>query len=199
MTWLDADMNGQRPGFEATVVAARGFTVTSLGGVAEPVQDLLDALLSMRAKALFAQFHVAGSMDFDWYASRRRWAELGFAPAFLSHQVLAAQLPELTQGAAFGEEAGFQSVPSITLDGVLAGELLGGGAYERFRRGAREAKNLGGRFCEAVFQDRFEEVDVMASWSAWSKWFFDVAWDMTFLVMDRREQRVTLLCATDTD
>ncbi len=34
---------------------------------------------------------------------------------------------------------------------------------------------------------------------AWTTWFFDVAWDETMFLVDRRRFEVTAMCMTDTD
>ena len=43
------------------------------------------------------------------------------------------------------------------------------------------------------------DLDVFRCWRAWSLWFFDVAWDVTWVIIDRRLQRASLLFTTDTD
>lgn len=53
--------------------------------------------------------------------------------------------------------------------------------------------------CEAHFADRLEDVEVFHSYKPWSRWFYDVAWDSTWLLVDRRFQVVTILAVTDTD
>jgi hypothetical protein len=60
-----------------------------------------------------------------------------------------------------------------------------------------KAKNLAARFCDALFDDRFLEVEVFRSWKPWSKWFHGIAWDCTFLIIDKRFGIVTILCETD--
>ena len=37
------------------------------------------------------------------------------------------------------------------------------------------------------------------SYTAWSPWFYDVAWDTTWIGVDVGFGRVWLLCVTDTD
>jgi hypothetical protein len=42
------------------------------------------------------------------------------------------------------------------------------------------------KFCEPLFGDRFIEVEVFRSFAAWSPWFYDVAWDQTWIIIDKR-------------
>jgi hypothetical protein len=112
-----------------------------------------------------------------------------------------AGLPALGIQEPLRAEPDFRFGSAFTLDGELAAILVQGGAYPKFRfQGtAREAKEVGARFCDALFGDRFTEVVVYISHTAWSSWFKNVAWDITWLGFDRRESRVWLLCLTDTD
>ena len=61
------------------------------------------------------------------------------------------------------------------------------------------AKELGAGFCRTLFGERYEDVQVAHADFAWSRWFFDIAWDRTWVISDKREQRVTVLCTSDTD
>ena len=62
-----------------------------------------------------------------------------------------------------------------------------------------EAKRLAQKFCEAAFGDRYLDVWVFRSYEAWSPWFWDAAWDKTWIIADAEMSRVWLLCVTDTD
>ncbi len=199
MTWLEVDHKCPRPSFTDTARAVREMAIQPVPDNDESVDVLLQELRATRSEALFAKFHVSGSKDLDWYASRNRWDDLGFAPAFLSHPEVCQCLPALTKRATLGDKIAFKSEDALTLDGILARVLISGGAYAKYQRGAREAKRIGALFCGAVFQDRFDDVEVLCCWDAWSAWFCDVAWDMTIVIIDRRHQHVSLLCSTDTD
>jgi hypothetical protein len=86
------------------------------------------------------------------------------------------------------------------LESDLANLLYHGGAYCRnMSQQPRLAKNLAADFCDALFGDRFGEVDIFRCNFPWNDWFYDVAWDYTYFGIDRRLMRVWLLCTTDTD
>jgi hypothetical protein len=74
-----------------------------------------------------------------------------------------------------------------------------GGAYEKFTGTSVEAKQLGSAFVDAVVGARHEQFHVYLSHRAWSPWFFDLAWDSTYLLVDDADKAITLLCITDTD
>ena len=51
----------------------------------------------------------------------------------------------------------------------------------------------------ALICDRFDDILVYETRRAWSPFFHDVAWDFSWVVVDKRERLLHLLCATDTD
>ena len=88
---------------------------------------------------------------------------------------------------------------ALSLDGTLASILVAGGAYGRFPGSAAEAKRLASAAVHDLVEDRYEDVALYVSWEAWSPYFRGVAWDATFLVVDRRDLAVTVLATTDAD
>lgn len=48
-------------------------------------------------------------------------------------------------------------------------------------------------------KDRYEDIIVFESHAPWTDWFYDVAWDVTWMVLDSKECKMWLICATDTD
>ncbi|NYF09766.1 hypothetical protein HDC94_000922 [Leifsonia sp. AK011] len=92
-----------------------------------------------------------------------------------------------------------QPLGSLTLDGLWAGQLVSGGAYDKFEGSALEAKELASSAVESIFEGRFEEFRVDISYEAWTPWFCDIAWDSTYVLTDRRHAEITVLCVTDSD
>lgn len=85
------------------------------------------------------------------------------------------------------------------LDGSIAAQILCGGAYERFKERPVTAKQLAVNVCQYMFQDRYEDIQVFESYRPWTDGFYDVAWDITWMVLDSREHKMWFICATDTD
>jgi hypothetical protein len=149
--------------------------------------------------AEFAQFKVSEHPTLHWFGARNRLDEIDFFDRFLSSSPVSSALPALKIDASGVSGAGFEWGDTLTLDGEIAQVLVQGGAYEKYAGTAREAKEIAGRFCVAVFGERFTEVQVYKSYKPWSDWFYDVAWDATWLGFDKRHVKVWLLCVTDTD
>jgi hypothetical protein len=53
--------------------------------------------------------------------------------------------------------------------------------------------------CDYMFQDRFSEVKVFTSGQAWTNRFYGVACDYTWIIFDETEQKLWVVCITDTD
>jgi hypothetical protein len=155
--------------------------------------------ISVNGAVIFGRFQIDGNKSLDWFASRNRWDEVDFFYQLLGHPALRQRWPELTEKIRDEEFPDFEWGSSLTLDGELARSLVIGGAYERFKGPPREAKNLAARFCEALFDDRYLDIEVFWCWNAWSAWFHDIAWDRTCVIIDRRLRSIGLLCSTDTD
>ena len=172
-----------------------------MAGVPPAVEEYLAELrrVNVNGDAVYARFEVTGSRDFDWFATRNRWDEISFFSRLLSSPSVAKCLPEVTKDATFDESVTFEWGSSLTLDGELARALVIGGAYKKFEGTPRAAKQLAARACDAIFGDRFLDIEVFKSWKPWSRWFHDVAWDSTYIIIDRRGQTVSVLASTDTD
>ena len=96
------------------------------------------------------------------------------------------------------------------LDGELAAELYGGGRGESLRvippdaapksglNGA-DAMRLARRFCDDLTEMRYEDFVVLRSDGAWSGFFFGSIHDRTWMIIDRRDQLVTLICVSSDD
>ena len=175
--------------------------------------------------AVLACFALVGGRSADWlghsYSTRGRgsWCYGAGFPAddaerlktFLTSRAVAAAL----EPAAWLQDAGefpdilpsdpalinpeLTYLDSLVLDGHIALTLLGPGAYQAFRGTAAEAKELGRAAYDAMFGSRYEDVWVYTSGKAWCPWFFNVNWDFTWIMIDDRENKLWLLCVTDTD
>ncbi|MEN9621160.1 MAG: hypothetical protein RL499_1353 [Actinomycetota bacterium] len=88
---------------------------------------------------------------------------------------------------------------ALMLDGMWAGLLIDGGAYAKFEGSHRDAKGLAGEAVESLIEGRYEDFRLDTSDSAWTPWFRDVAWDRTFVLTDRANAEITVLCVTDMD
>jgi hypothetical protein len=201
LSWLEVDWKQERPSDAAAKRLWRAVELRPLRETPPDVETYLTELrrVNVNGGAVFASFEVQGNREFDWFATRNRWDEMKFFSRVITHPSLRSHVPEVTKDAMFGEAIEFEWGSSLVLDGELARALVTGGAYKRFEGTPRAAKEIGARVCDALFGDRFLDVEVFRCWKAWSSWFHDVAWDSTWVLIDRRFQRVSFLFSTDTD
>jgi hypothetical protein len=201
LSWLEVDRDQERPGEAAVEQLWRSIAVRPIDESLPAVEEYLAELRRMYAcgGAFLARFRVDGGRDLEWFASRNRLGEISFFSRLLMHPVVTGKLPEPTRDATFNESFTVEWSSSLTLDGELARAILMGGAYHDFEGPPRDAKRLGARVCDALFGDRFLDVEVYRSGSQWSPWFKMAVFDTTYFIVDRREQVVSILIATDED
>jgi hypothetical protein len=164
------------------------------------LRELLAAFRETHANggALFARFQVRPT-PLERLSEGEPWDKPEFFEALLGSATVRKALPELERAPRSPDLPRFDPGSSYTLDGEWAQALVAGGAYRRFPGTPRAAKTLAEKACHDLFGDRFEDIRVYRSWAPWAAWFHDVAWDVTWVGIDRRDRIVWLLCLTDTD
>ena len=89
---------------------------------------------------------------------------------------------------------------SYELEGSLVQILINGGAYNKWQSSEDEARSLARNFLDLVAAEKYRSrVSGIRFYSAWTDWFYDVAWDSTFVIFNAATQKWWLLCTTDTD
>jgi hypothetical protein len=197
---LDPNRRQERPTYAAIQDALREGAFAHVDFTAPALEELLVELRATHANggAEFAMFTIKADPTLDWFISRNRFIEIDLFEHLFRSVAFRAALPKL-QGPAELKSLEWEWSSSYLFDGDLARTLMGGGAYERYKRGGSEAKRLGAAVCAELFGDRYEEVQFFKTFEPWSDWFFDVAWDTTWIAVDKRTNRIWTLCVTDTD
>lgn len=108
-------------------------------------------------------------------------------------------VPKLNISTKIENNIELKNINSLILDGDFAIKMIKGGAYNKFKGRPQEAKTLGGEFCKCLFQGRFLDIQVFYSDKCWTNWFYDVNWDSTWIIFDGQEDKLWLICMTDTD
>jgi hypothetical protein len=121
----------------------------------------------------------------------------------LTSDAAGSAMPDVVVGEVFppGQPPVFHQVTSgaLLLEGELAGMLSRGGAYVPYAGTDAEAKQLAAAAARDLLQDRYEDFRVFFSDVPWTSWFFDIAWDVTWLLVDDANHEVTIIVSTDTD
>ena len=150
----------------------------------------------------FQTFHVSPHSVFDWYASRNQLHEMGFFGKIWSVRPVEAMMPEPPFDLNFYATEVFSGSTPFVLGGTVASVLAFGGAYGRHEPGSLHASQIGAAAAGALICDRFDDVLVYETHTAWSPFFRDVARDYTWVVLDKRERLLHISVPrtpTDTD
>jgi hypothetical protein len=134
----------------------------------------------------------------DWFVSRNRFNAFQFLERFLVSSAFREGAPQIPIPSEL-PQVDWESDSPYCFDGRIAELLMFGGAYARFAGSGRGAKDLGRRLVSELFEERYEDVSVFHSESLWSDWFRGVAWDATWVGVDKGKRRIWALLVTDTD
>lgn len=192
--------------------------------VPDQAQELVTILddIHVNGGASLGVLRVLPEERFDWSLSRGGSRLL--RRRVLSSLELSEVLPELDLSADrkhdMFDDIEWETYPSYTLDGYLASDLVYGGAYYNFLEppfqdseetvpgyehipesyGDRtDAKRLGERFVDAVFDERYDEFTVAFTDEGWCDWFEMEIWNRTYFCFDRRTRLVWVLAVTGMD
>ncbi|MDX8053498.1 hypothetical protein SK571_29355 [Lentzea sp. BCCO 10_0798] len=201
--WNDLRWDEECPGL-VKLVASRKTIAWEQVPVSDPA---LDRYLEQVAAAyvnggyLLSRWRAVEYSDTTtWYTARRQIDGYGLLRTFFGNEVVREGLAPL-QLAPDPDISSLEEplAATLSLDGMLAWVLVNGGAHKAYEGPAREAKALAVTATEALTQNRFEDFHVHVSRDAWTPWFYDVAWDHTYVLTDLANAEITVLCITDTD
>jgi hypothetical protein len=163
-------------------------------------EALIGALRSAYANgdALLFRFIPTDAEAFDLAARHDLRGLDHMLAAFLRAPSVQVALAEIELASCPTFPPSYHSIGAFELEGALTHALIRGGAY---RGGVPEeaARKLSRDFVEACFQDHRRGITVFVIHGAWTRWFHDVAWDMTYIAYDPGGRNWTCLVATDTD
>lgn len=178
-----------------TTLSYRRFPVTepAVGRFVKIAESLLvngGAVVACLVPKDAAAFDVAVSTDLQGWAHP--------FVSFLQSPDLPSQIPELKLGRPPAEKPALTCLSTLAVEGELAYSLLNGGAYTK-GLALPEARTVTRELMENIVGGRWNQISAARVDEPWCDWFYDVAWDSTFLMLDRLERRMWLLCMTDTD
>ena len=87
---------------------------------------------------------------------------------------------------------------SYEFEGAITGLLLSDGAYIKSDLNADQARSMAREFVDALLPDSRKYVPVFRVDSKWNDWI-NMGWGATFVVFNHKQERLWLVCATDTD
>ena len=160
--------------------------------------DQLRPLYS-NGKVEHAAFRFPDHPVFEWFSKRNQYHEMGFFECFWRTLGPKSQFQQNVYDLNFYDHAIFSFQSPFQFGGALAWLLSGGGAYDQFQRGGVEAKRIGEEAAFEMLGGDYDSTLVYQSGIAWSDFFWDVAWDYSFVCIDQNQRLIHALLATDTD
>jgi hypothetical protein len=82
---------------------------------------------------------------------------------------------------------------------TLLQTLMAGGAYERPSFSVEIALQMVQEFIDALADSESQYLTIWQIEGAWTDWFYDVAWDYSFVLLQLKARKCVLFCITDTD
>ena len=165
------------------------------------IDRFLDAVRQTHVNggAVLACFVASDPQAFDQAAHRDIQGLDHLFLTFLNADSVKAAVPELQIGDISADLLRLRYTVALGMEGELTHLLLTGGAYRKFEGSEEEARTLSRDFVSAMVNGRHLSASVMSSDAPWTEWFYDVAWDTTYVIYDPQVRRFWLLCITDTD
>ncbi|NUR05951.1 MAG: hypothetical protein HOQ45_02945 [Nocardioidaceae bacterium] len=179
-----------------------GYSEVQLSGPG--LRSYLDALAASRptGRTILARFSALNT-DAEWFGTQTNLRKFSAFRDFLGNPAVRAALPQLLaeDPLPIGTPPPFDEVPSgvLTLDGEFAWLLIEGGAYGKFSGTHAQAKILASSAVQDLVGDRYEDYRAFWSPEPWSSFFDDVAWDVTWILVNVRLREVTIFCSMDSD
>ena len=149
------------------------------------------------------QFHkyvISRNRYFDWFASRNRLEEIDFIQNVFRHQGLKEYRRDIgVPGDKLEVEVIANNYDIFDLPGQLARILHFGGAYNRTKVGQKEAWSIVLTFIENEFENRFSEFELFQLSLKNAAWFYNIAWDNSIAIFDKRKYELIIIDITDSD
>ena len=142
-------------------------------------------------------FLLGESEVLDWYVSRNQLKEMLFFWKLWEHPVVneALKINDIDEDS----NKLFKESSPFILGGGLAWVLDCGGAYNEPAWEGSKSKELGEKAALELLNDDFDNCVVFEAGGAWCGYFYDVAWDYTWVVLNKSTRMLKVIMATDTD
>ena len=148
---------------------------------------------------LLTQFVAKDRARFDEALANDRQGVGHWLGAFLNRPEVRESLAVVRIAEAESVPPAFRTIGAFEMEGALVEILLGGGAYTRGVGSEERARVLAKDFVDALVGVNRRHCTVFVIDGAWTPWFFDVAWDYSYLLFDTVARCWWTLFMTDTD
>ena len=173
-TWKDIDWDQPRPSQQELIDSWVTLRWESVPVNDAAVDRYLEQVQATYANGgyLIGRWRAAHYSDVTaWFAARNRYDEyemlrLLFDSDVVRADLAALEIPRRLKG--IPGRLAEQWAGALCLDGMLAGVIVSGGAYQHFDGTAKQAKALAGRAVDALVQERYEDFRLDTTHRAWT-------------------------------
>jgi hypothetical protein len=199
MSWIDPDPSQPAPLSTDFTRLLRDIRVSAVSFTDPAADALIDAMRGIfhNGGVFFGCFTMTTNPTLDWLLSHDRLETVLDRASIVQSDTVFEAFPKLIKEPRILNEPQWHLEPSLTFAGELALRLKSGGAYKSVA--TLRALQLAEDFRQCLFQQRYDDVLIVETETAWNGWFCNIAWDQSWLILDKRLQRFFLLMATDTD
>jgi hypothetical protein len=161
------------------------------------VEDL--AAMYSNGNVLHKSFAIPEHLDFMAFLTTGALHSTFFFERFWQTKSVAKAFPYVLNDVRFLAPDTFRWLHPVELSGSMARAIVKGGAYTTDPMSARSAMKIADQAAESLLAGDFESPLVFVSGLPWSSFFYDVAWDYTWLILRPGDRRIEVILATDTD
>ena len=201
------DFNKEKPNFIERKLIWKSVRLFPLSDFGEATKLFMEKLSETHCNGgvQIHKYKIERNEHFEWFAERNLLGEISFVKNIITHadltnyrKDLEIKIDKLTFRK-FSEVRRYWGDSDIfTLPGELARVLAQGGAYKKTH--PYLAWELAKNFIEEAYQNRFDEViSFDTEIIPVSEWFYNVAWDYSKILFDKRNYEIMFIDITDTD
>ncbi|MHA4847825.1 hypothetical protein ACX0G7_26905 [Flavitalea antarctica] len=175
-------------------------TITSVETFSQAAETFMQNIKDTHTNGggLLHRFKLSGNLNFAWFASRNRLDEIGFSENLLGRPELKNYRDNLQIALVKPAVKVIRNASDIyDLPGQLARILGHGGAYKNVS--SEVAWKIATDFVKEEFQNRFDEILSISTYIRSADWFYDISWDFSVMLFDKRKSEITFIDITDTD
>ena len=201
MKTMTPDENQERPSEKQAISLWDSIEIKSVDILTNAAEELKQRIGETHVSGglQFHKFKIIGDKHFSWFASRNRLNEIAFADNLLARPELKNYRDNLEIKTSRPEIKIISSPTDIyDLPGQLARLLGHGGAYQN-NLDTKMAWKVATDFVNGEFQNRFDEILTINIVIDSADWFYNVAWDYSVMLFDKRNSEVVFIDITDTD
>lgn len=118
---------------------------------------------------------------------------------FLEAPSVRSTVPELQLPCPLSHMPQFAQYSGFEFEGAVTRHLLFGGAYVASSLDEETARQYSRDFVDGLLGQGRLHSTAWGTEEPWTPWFHDVAWDVTFVILQRQTRQWALFCITDTD